>query len=330
MPGPPATAGSARERLDVVTFGEALVSFRSAGPAALGSPMVPSLAGAESNVAIGLARLGHRAAWVGRLGADLFGDLAHRELRGEDVDVRYVVRDPHAPRGALTGLMFLEHRTADVSRVEYRRAGSAGSRLQVADLLPALAEPPRVLHWTGITPALSADARDACEAAIRSAVEAGAYISLDVNHRSSLWSRDTASSVLRDLVGHTDLVVASEDELDLVADGDEAAAVGALLDLGVDRVVVKRGAAGASLWTAADRIDCPALQVTAIDTVGAGDAFCAGFLSGLLDGLDGAGCLARGVLIGGYAVSTLGDWEGLPRRAELDLLGVVRAGDTLR
>ena len=320
----------ARERLDVVTFGEALVSFRSAGPAALGSPMVPGLAGAESNVAIALARLGHRVAWVGRLGDDLFGDLALRELRAEDVDVRHVVRETRTPRGAPTGLMFLEHRTADVSRVEYRRAGSAGSRLEVADVLPALAEPPRLLHWTGITPALSTSARDACAAAIRSAAEAGSHISLDVNYRSNVWSRDAASTVLRDLVVHADLVVASEDELDLLADGDEAAAVGALLDLGVDRVAVKRGAAGASLWTAAERIDCPALQVSAIDTVGAGDAFCAGLLSGWLDGLVDAECLARAVLVGGYSVSTVGDWEGLPRRAELDLLGTVRPGDTLR
>lgn len=319
---PPEPSGAA---LDVLTFGEAMVSFRSAGPLVSGTALAPGLAGAETNVAIALARLGHRAGWVGRLGADPFGDLAMRELRAEGVDVSHVVTDAEAP----TGLMFLEQRTADVSRVDYRRAGSAGSRLRPADLAGALSTSPRILHATGITPALSATARDAWGAALDEASGADVFVSLDVNYRVRLWGRSTARDVLRRRAGGANLVIASEDELDLVAEGSEAEAADVLLGGGASYVVVKRGACGASVWTADGRIDAPALPVTAVDTVGAGDAFSAGFLSGLLDGLDAGACLERGVLLGAWAVSTRGDWQGLPRRAELDLLAL-GSGATLR
>jgi 2-dehydro-3-deoxygluconokinase len=317
--------GPSKGALDVLTFGEAMISFRSAGPLQSDSAFIPGLAGAESNVAIAVARLGHRTRWVGRLGADPFGELALRELRAEGVDVTRVVVEADAP----TGLMFLEQRTADTSRVEYRRAESAGSHLCPTDVMSALDLRPRILHVTGITPALSQTAHEAWSASLGEALGADVFVSLDVNYRARLWDRATARDVLRARAGRADLVIASEEELDLVADGGEAEAAEALLSRGSSYIVVKRGACGASVWTEGSRIDAPALPVTAIDTVGAGDAFSAGFLSGLLDGLDPGQCLERANLLGAWAVSTRGDWQGLPRRGELDLLGL-GAGATLR
>jgi 2-dehydro-3-deoxygluconokinase len=309
-----------------VTLGEAMVSFRSSGSLGFGSPIVPGLAGAESNVAIGLARLGHAVQWVGRLGADRFGELALRELRAEGVGVEHVVTDPAAP----TGLMFLEQRTADIAMVDYRRAGSAGSRLCPDDVAPALQRSPRAVHLSGVTPALSVSARAAFTSAIELARDGGAFRSLDVNHRARLWGRDECRAVLASAARYADLVVASEDELDLVAPGSEAEAVDSLLAAGVAMVAVKRGPAGATLWTKDGRLEQPAIAVTSVDTIGAGDAFCAGFLSGWLDGLDGAKCLERGALLGAWAVSTRGDWEGLPRRSELETLAVLSTGETVR
>ena len=320
----PATVGGGA--FDVLTLGEAMVSLRSPGPFALGRPLTPRLAGAESNVAIGLARLGHTVGWVGRVGRDEWGRLLLRELRAEGVDTSRVVLDDVAP----TGLMFLEQRTADVSRVDYRRAGSAGSRLAAADVEVALSPAPRALHLTGITPALSDGAREAATCAAEKASAAGALVSLDVNFRSRLWNRAEAREALAPLTRHTDLVIASDDELDLLGRGDEAAAVASLLEAGVGRVAVKRGAAGASIWTAEGRVDQLAFAVTAVDTVGAGDAFCAGLLSGILDGLDAAGSLRRAVTLGAFAVGTHGDWEGLPTRADLDQFLHHLPGTTVR
>lgn len=311
---------------DVLTAGESMVSFRAAGPFALGAPVTPRLAGAESNVAIGLARLGHRAAWAGRVGADPFGDLVLRELAAEGVATTHAVRDPKRP----TGLMFLEQRTADVTRVEYHRAGSAGSRLSAVDLQAAVAAPPQVLHLTGITPALSETARDAVQIAAESASAAGVLVSLDINYRARLWSRAEARGALQRLTRRARLVIASDDELDLVGDGEEAGVVEELFARNVEEVAVKRGSAGATLWTRDQRHDVEAVRVTAVDTVGAGDAFSAGLLSGILDGLAPLARLERAATLGAFAVSTAGDWEGLPRRSELHLLEGHRSGDTLR
>lgn len=311
---------------EVLTFGEAMVSFRSDGPIVQGGAQLTRVAGAESNVAIGLARLGHSIAWAGRLGADSFGALILRELRAEGVDTSHAVVDPARP----TGLMFVEQRTADLTRVDYRRGGSAGSALHREDLRAALDAGPRLVHLTGITPALSGSARDCVAWAAESATAAGTLVSLDVNHRSRLWSREQAREVLAPLAGHAAYVIASDDELDLVAGGPEEVAVSKLLDRGVRGVAVKRGPLGATVHTPAGRADLPALAVTAVDPMGAGDAFSAGFLSGVLDGLEPAECLRRGVVAGAFAASVRGDWEGAPTRAELALLETHTPGATLR
>ncbi|SCL31193.1 2-dehydro-3-deoxygluconokinase [Micromonospora rhizosphaerae] len=314
--------------LDLLTFGEALVSLRAAGPLAAGGALTMHLAGAEANVAIGLARLGHRTAWAGRVSEDELGGYVLRELRAEGVGVDHVTRDPERP----AGLMFLERRTADLTRVRYHRAGSAGSALSVEDLRPALAAGAHVLHLTGITPALSDSAREATRWAAETASRSGALVCLDVNHRARLWTRDAARAVLTPLAGYASVVVASEDELELVGEpgADEPAVVAALLDRGVETVLVTLGADGARAYTRDGVREAAALPVTAVDTVGAGDAFTAGYLSGHLDGLDLAGRLRRAVTLGAFAVAGHGDWEALPRRDELSLLDDLQPGSTLR
>ncbi|MTK03793.1 sugar kinase [Micromonospora sp. CP22] len=319
---------SAKTGPDLLTVGEALVSLRSAGPLAQGGPLTMHLAGAESNVAIGLARLGHRSAWVGRVSDDELGEFVLRQLRAEGVDVAGVRRDADRP----AGMMFLERRTADVSRVRYHRAGSAGSALDVEDLRAPLAAGPRMLHLTGITPALSDSARAAAAWAVRTAAEAGIAVCLDVNYRAGLWSREAAREALNPLAGYASVVVASADELDLVAsaDADEPGAAVGLLARGVRTVLVKLGADGVRAYTTDGVVHVEAVPVTAVDTVGAGDAFTAGYLSGHLDGLDLVDRLRRAVTLGAFAVAGDGDWEGLPRRDELTLLTGSAAGTTLR
>lgn len=328
------TAAVERPSVDLLTFGESMVSLRSAGPLSAGGALTMHVAGAESNVAVGLARLGHSVTWAGVVGADPHGEFILRQLRAEGVRLEH--REVAARR---TGVMFLEQRTADVTRAFYYRSGSAGSTLCPEDVEQALSTGARILHLTGITAALSLESRKAVEYAAEQAAGAGAVVSFDVNYRSKLWSREEARKVLAPLVRHAGILIASDDELGLVAaapdsapgtDTSESAMVAEILGLGVREVVVKRGAAGASVHTPEGRWDAPAVPVTSIDTVGAGDAFTAGYLSALLDGADVAGRLQRGVLTGAFAVSTAGDWEGLPGRAELALLGTTPSGATQR
>lgn len=322
----------------VLTFGETMLSMQLPGPLRCGAHAHTSVAGAESTVAIGLARLGHRARWAGRVGADEPGRLVLRTLRGEGVDVSHAGRDTRLP----TGAMLREIRVADVARVHYWRHGSAASRLCPEHLAPALAAGARVLHLTGITCALGEGPLAAVRTAAGHARAHGWTVVLDVNHRARLWSVQAAAEVLRPLLREVDVLVASAEELPVVADpvpeadaadvpGDTAGGdgaredtrrrVAALLAGGVREVAVKRGADGAELYTAAgERYHAPARPVPVVDTVGAGDAFCAGYLSGLLDELPPGERLARGVLLGAFAVAGRGDWEGLPHRDELPLL----------
>lgn len=315
--------------VDVLTFGETMVSLRSTGPLAQGGTLTMHAAGAESNVAVGLARLGHSVRWAGRLGRDPHGDFVERALRAEGVDLA-VRRDGGRP----TGVMFLERRTADLSRAYYYRSGSAGSGLSRADLERPLEDGAGILHLTGVTPALSAEALDAFAFAAETAAARGMVVSLDVNYRGKLWSREDARAALAPVARHAAVVIASDDELDLLSGrpgpGSVAGTAAELLGLGVRDVVVKLGARGADAYTAEGTSHVDAVAVEAVDTVGAGDAFTAGYLSVLLEGGDVAARLRRGALLGAFAVSTAGDWEGLPRRDELGLLESLDAGGTDR
>jgi 2-dehydro-3-deoxygluconokinase len=274
------------------------------------------IAGAESNLAVGVVRLGVPATWLGRVGDDEFGRLVTMTLRGQGVHTTAVV-DSSAP----TGLMVKERRTARSTRVLYYRSGSAGSRLCTGDLDPGVIAGGAVLHVTGITPALSPSAREAVFAAVDIARAAGVAVSVDLNYRSALWSPVDAGPVLRDLVRRADIVLATEDEARLVVDGADARALAAGLDrLGPNQVLVKQGAAG-SLSTIDGRMHrTPARSVDVVDSVGAGDAFGAGYLSGLCRGLSAEERLDLATAAGAFAVTVPGDWEGLPSTADLSLL----------
>jgi 2-dehydro-3-deoxygluconokinase len=303
---------------DLVTFGETMALFaaRRTGPLRFARDFDLGFGGAESNVAIGVRRLGHTAAWLGRLGADEFGDLIWSALAGEGVDVR-AVRDPDAP----TGLMIKGRRTADLIDVRYYRKDSAGSRLSAADLDPGLIGSARVLHVSAITPALSASAREAVRHAIAVARSSEALVSLDVNFRRALWTPEEAGAWLRETVGDVDVLFATEAEGRLIADAEGPVELAkALAAHGPRHVLVKLGAQGALELSDGVVRRAEPYQVTEVDAVGAGDAFAAGWLADWLARAEPEQRLSTACAAGAFAVTSQGDWESLPRRADLDLL----------
>ncbi|MEW2167328.1 sugar kinase [Streptomyces sp. NPDC007084] len=309
----------------LVTLGEAMAVAASTapGPLAPGKTARLSFAGAEATVAIGVARLGHPAAWIGSLGDDAAGAMIRAGLRAEGVDV-HARTVPELP----TGLMLRERRTADHTRVAYYRTGLAGSRLAPTDVDEALVSGARVLHVTGITPALGDTAHQAVRRAVETAREAGATVSLDVNYRSLLWSREEAAAALGPLVRQADIVFASPDEADLfVPGGTPLSLARSLAELGPSQAVVKLGARGALAVVEGAVFEQPVVPVTAVDPIGAGDAFVAGYLAAHLGAAAPAERLRWGAVCGAFAVSVEGDWEGLPLRRELPLLG---SGDVHR
>ena len=306
--------------LEVLTFGECMACIRSDAPGPLRhqASMTLSCAGAESTVATGLARLGHRVSWVGRVGADEFGTLVAETLRGAGVNTRAIV-DQTRP----TGLMVRSARTPATVRVAYYRSGSAGAGLTADDVLSALGDPPLIVHATGITPALSAQAHAAVIETVRHAHAAGGLVSYDVNFRSRLTSVGAAAAVLRTLLPSIGILFFGEDELHVVRAALELPRgdIGALHQaLPGRQLVLKRGRDGATAVTDNGQVAVASVTTAAVDAVGAGDAFVAGYLSATLDGLDVAGRLERAATLGAFSVSAHGDWEGLPTRAELSII----------
>jgi 2-dehydro-3-deoxygluconokinase len=299
---------------DVLTIGEAMVSLRSPRALRLGGDVHLSVAGSESNVAIGLARLGHEVSWLGAVGNDEPGRLIQRTLRAENVDTSHL----RFTDDSFTGFIAFDQPAHDITRVSYHRRGSAGSTLTKAECLAAITTAPRFLHVTGITPALSDTAREATLAAVQAASAAGVQVSLDVNYRGRLWPRAEAAAVLRELLPHVTTVFASDDELDILTDAVDP--IADLLSTGVAEVVITAGSKGAWTHTTTGTIHQPALTVTVVDSIGAGDAFVSGYLSATLDNLPTDARLTRAATSGAFCVGAHGDWESLPTRDDLTLL----------
>lgn len=306
--------------LDVLTVGEPMALFMALQTGELHA--VPDFrrvpAGAELNVATGLVRLGFATGYITRLGQDSFGNFLRGVLAHEGIDARYVVADVAHP----TGFM-LKTRTDDGSdpQIEYFRKGSAASHLSVADA-PAGAFPARHLHLTGITPALSSTARELAFHLATQARDAGATISFDPNLRPRLWpSPEAMAECINALAALSDTVLPGLAEGRLLAGRDTAEDIAAFyLERGARQVVVKLGPEGVYFAQRGSASGiAPGLPVSrVVDTVGAGDGFAVGVVSGLLEGLSLAAAAARGNAIGARVVQFPGDSDGLPTRQELD------------
>lgn len=280
---------------------------------AVGAHPRASFAGAESNVAIGVTRLGHQASWIGTLGDDVFGGLITRTLRGEGVDLTGVRHHPTRS----TGLVVSRAGGLGTFAVDYFRAESAGQCIDQSQVEEVLNLRPRILHVTGITPALGEEAREATRSAVAIAKENDILVSFDVNFRSRLWSAETARPILRDLAQNSSIVFGGEAELKLLTDGaDAASAIAELHDYGVAEVVWKESLT-ATTYTPTQQVQRDGRNVPVVDTIGAGDAFVSGYLSGILDGLPIGERLERAHVLGAFGVGTLGDWEGAPSRGQL-------------
>ncbi|GGD82657.1 sugar kinase [Microbacterium murale] len=236
------------------------------------------LAGAESNVTAGLAAAGHRAAWASRLGDDPLGVRISSELTRRGVEL-WVELDRDAP----TGVMFKDP-GAEGSSVHYYRRGSAASRLAPGYLSVEQLTGVKIVHTTGITPALSPSARDMVDRLFQDARSAGALVSFDVNDRRALWTMEDAATTLARLANAADITLVGRDEAERIWGTSTAEEIRAFLpDCGL--LVVKDGDVGATAFDGdAEPVFVPAPVVEVVEPVGAGDAFASGFLAATLEG----------------------------------------------
>ncbi|MFE0023174.1 sugar kinase [Amycolatopsis sp. NPDC059021] len=268
-----------------------------------------TIGGAESNVACHLPGLGVSSGWVSAVGDDPFGRAMVREIAAAGVDVSGVAVDPVRPTG-----LYLKESGAQGSPVRYYRAGSAASAMGLDVLDRVDLAGVRVLHLSGITPALSESCLELVRALL-AAPRGDTRVSFDVNYRPALWAgRDV--SLLAELAGAADIVLTGDDEARKVWGTGDPGRLRALLP-GPDTLVVKHGERGATLVERdAEPLFSPALRVDVVEPVGAGDAFAAGFLAATLAGADPLTRLRRGHLQAAATLLTHDD-VGAPLEASV-------------
>jgi 2-dehydro-3-deoxygluconokinase len=306
-----------RGSMEVVTFGETMVMFNpdSTGPLRYVHNYNKTIAGAESNVAIALARLGHQVGWFSKLGDDEFGRYIKSVIMGEGVDVSRVVIDGSRQ----TGLVFKERFAHVNPNVYYYRKHSAASNIEIEDLDMGYIRSAKILHITGITPALSDVNRKTIHHIIEKAKENGVLISFDPNIRLKLWRAEEARATILDLARQSDIIFPGIDEGEILLGTDDYQEITRIfLEMGNKFVATKLGKKGCYVASREEQTYIEGYVVEKPeDTVGAGDGFAAGFLSGLLRNLSLRECGQLANAVGAMATLVRGDMEGFPTMSQV-------------
>ena len=301
----------------VITMGETMAMFSPAGngPLRYIYDYRLHIAGAESNVAVGVCKLGHTAGWISCLGDDEFGSFVRNMIRAEGVDTSYVRFDASRP----TGLMFKQTGAGEESRVFYYRDGSAATALSRADISEEYIAGAEILHISGITPVLS----ESCCQAVRTAIEmAKAHhvrVSFDPNIRYKVWKDADYSGLLREIASQADILLIGMDEARVLFGCDVPdVLIPKLIGSGVTQVGLKDGSRGAWVGDAERICQIEPVKCTCVDPIGAGDAFDAAFLAGILEGCDIETCGRMGAIAGALATQMPGDIEGYPSAERME------------
>lgn len=305
---------------DVVLIGEAMGLFSADESGKLDDALSFSktVAGAEVNVSIGLSRLGVEAELITRLGQDYFGRYILKFLESEGIGTEFVSFDEDTN----TGFMLKSKTEEGDPETAYYRKGSAFSKLSIENLIGVINfDNVKVLHITGIPSSVSPSVRSAIYYLMGKAKESGTFITFDPNLRPALWeNKEIMKKVLNELATYADVILPGISEAKILTgldDPDEIADF--YFEKGVKYIVIKMGASGAYVKRPGEeKIFVPGFKVDkVVDTVGAGDGFAVGIISGYLDGLSLEEATIRANAIGSLQVQNQGDNEGLPNKKNL-------------
>lgn len=304
---------------EVILFGEPMALFvaDTVGPLEDVEHFTRSLAGAEVNVCIGLTRLGHKATYITRLGDEPLGKYVEKFLKKESIGTEFITFDPVYR----TGIQLKNKVVEGDPFAPYYRKGSAASHISSKEIDAIDFEGIKHVHITGIPPALSESCRQATYRLFERAKENNVFISFDPNLRPALWeSKEVMIKVINDLASKADMVLPGTAEgLILMGSENPDEIADFYLNLGAKTVIIKLGGQGAYVKTEKESYTVEGFKVKkVIDTVGAGDGFAVGVISGRLEGLSLKDCVRRGNAIGAIQIQHISDNEGLPTREELD------------
>ncbi|MFJ5717574.1 sugar kinase [Neobacillus sp. NPDC093127] len=303
----------------ILLFGEPMAMFtaETEGPLEEVELFRRSLAGAEVNVCTGLSRLGHQVSYVTKLGQDPMAHYIKNFLNREGIGTEFLTFDPIYK----TATQLKSKVSEGDPVVAYYRKGSAFSHMSAADIDLIDFDGVDLVHVTGIPPALSLSCREATYRLMDRARERGIYITFDPNLRPTLWeSEDVMVKVINELAAKSDLILPGVSEGLILAGTDDPEKIADFYQkLGVKEVIIKLGSKGAYVRTESGSFYQEGFKVEkVIDTVGAGDGFAVGVVTGKLEGLSIQETITRANAIGAIQVTFVSDNEGLPTREELD------------
>ena len=301
---------------EFVTFGETMAVFvpESIGSLRYSKTFSLEMAGAESNTAIGIAKLGHTSGWISALGCDELGDYVISAIRAEGVDTSCVLRDEKHR----TGLMIKQF-SADETEVFYYRDKSAASFFGAENISYEYLKNTKIIHLTGITPVLSENCMDTVATIADFAKKYNILLSFDVNIRKKLWKGKDYSEMISKLLFTSDIALLGLDEAELllkIKNPEEI--IRCLLSQGVKMIALKDGANGAIVANKDSCFKISPQRCKPIDPIGAGDGFNAGFLAGVLEKRDLKTCGTMGAIAGAMATETKGDVTGYPSKKRME------------
>ncbi|MBD1378917.1 sugar kinase [Bacillus sp. IB182487] len=298
--------------MDVITIGEAMIAFSpsSTGPMKFVNSFEKKVGGAELNLAIGCARLGLKAGYISNLGNDEFGKFILTFARGEGIDVSQVGLVKEYP----TSLNFKEIMEDGNVRTFYYRDKSPTLLMEPDGLDETYFSQAKILHLTGIFPAIHEKNIAIIERSIELAKKHGLKISFDPNIRLRMWSKEEARSVLSKILPHVDILLAGDEEMEIIiGEKDPKTIIEKTKDLGISFIAVKQGDKGSVGYYNGEVFEAPPVKAAkVVDTVGAGDGFNAGVLYGVLQSWPLDKTLNFANTIGSMVVGIVGDNEGLP------------------
>ncbi|WP_188206777.1 sugar kinase [Alkalibacillus aidingensis] len=297
---------------DIITIGDAMIAFNPSktGPMKFVDSFQRNIGGAELNVAIGCSRLGLDAGWISRLGNDEFGKFIRNFARGEGIDISEVeLVDGHP-----TSLNFKEIMEDGSVRTFYYRDNSPTLTMSPEDLSDEFFEQAKILHITGIFPAVTEQNLEITRHAIKLAKKHGLTISFDPNIRLKLWSKERASEVLKSFLPDVDILLAGVEEMEIIlGENEPETIIKACEPYQIDHIILKQGGDGSIGYHNGEMIEAPPVPPSkVVDTVGAGDGFDSGYLYAYLNGWSLEKSLRFANTIGSMVVGVMGDNEGLP------------------
>lgn len=315
--------------MDVLTVGESMVvlSPKNFGAMRYSNEFTRFFAGAESNVAIALTRLGHSVSWASQIGNDELGLALLSFIRGEGVDTSFVKVSDAGP----TGLLFKEIRHSDDIRIQYYRDGSAASYMEPNLLSEVSFTKLKIFHVTGITPGLSDTAFQTIMQALEWCKKYEVTVVFDPNIREKFLKKPGYTKKLEQILHYTDVFIPNIQEAEhLLKANTMKQQVNVAFSYGVKTIIIKDGQTGAFYFTNSEEGFAPHYHVEVVDSVGAGDAFASGVISGILAGLSLHETVKTANAMGALAITAVGDITNLPNRLELEQFMSGRRTDNVR